>query len=110
LIAEEGYSIAWYAVPTYDVYPKEGCRVYWGSHGCELPRGHKGHHQCECAYDPEDEDGAINVGGHPYYGWMTYFWGEDVHGFQPLAWLWWLIHRNSWKDRLEHPFERLYTH
>lgn len=22
------------------------CRVFWGSHGCELPRGHQGRHVC----------------------------------------------------------------
>lgn len=25
---------------------REHCAVYWGTHGCDLPRGHKGPHQC----------------------------------------------------------------
>ena len=24
------------------------CRVYWGSHGCKLPRGHEGPCECDC--------------------------------------------------------------
>lgn len=50
------------------------CRVYWGSHGCMLERGHTGPHECDC-YDP-DEKG--NVGGPPYYGPETKFYGEDA--------------------------------
>lgn len=23
------------------------CRVYWGSHGCQLDRGHEGPHRCD---------------------------------------------------------------
>ena len=55
------------------------CRVYWGSHGCDLPRGHHlipgddQHCRCECAADEEG-----NVGGYPYYGLGTHFYGEDV--------------------------------
>lgn len=68
----------------------EPCRVYWGSHGCALPRGHADGpdgtpHLCECAldgdYDPEtrlDADGVKNVGGPPYYGPETRFYGEDA--------------------------------
>lgn len=62
------------------------CRVYWGSHGCCLPRGHDGPHLCECA---NGEDGptdpradtvadAINVGAPPYYGPETTFYGDDA--------------------------------
>lgn len=32
------------------------CRVYWGSHGCCLERGHDGEHRCvceSCGYGPE---------------------------------------------------------
>lgn len=25
---------------------KEYCGTYWGSHGCDLPRGHAGEHLC----------------------------------------------------------------
>jgi hypothetical protein len=55
------------------------CRVYWGSHGCCLPRGHHlvpgkdQHCRCECAADEEG-----NVGAYPYYGPDTYFYGEDA--------------------------------
>lgn len=52
----------------------QDCRVFWGSHGCKLERGHEGPHLCECA-DPDEEG---NVGGPPYYGPDTRFWGEDA--------------------------------
>lgn len=61
------------------------CRVYWGSHGCELERGHDGPHICECAHDDDydpvtrlDADGVRNVGAPPYYGEGTKFYGEDT--------------------------------
>lgn len=66
------------------------CRVYWGSHGCALPRGHEGPHECDCctchdheadplngATDPEDE-GVLCVAKPPYYGADTSFYGEDA--------------------------------
>lgn len=64
----------------------QDCRVYWGSHGCDLPRGHDGPHLCSCAFG---EDGpmdpradapadALNVGAPPYYGPDTKFYGEDA--------------------------------
>lgn len=57
-----------------------GCRAYWGSHGCCLPRGHEGPHICACALDhAEDEsEGLVNVGAPPYYGPGTHFYGEDA--------------------------------
>ena len=65
--------------------PVEHCRVYWGSHGCDLPRGHEGPHRCVCADDPGyDRDtrlypnGSRNVGAPPYYGPDTVFYGEDA--------------------------------
>lgn len=64
---------------------RAACRVYWGSHGCRLERGHEGHHECICARDEngnlepkEDEDGVLNVGAFPYYGPETRFYGEDA--------------------------------
>ncbi len=56
------------------------CRVYWGSHGCHLPRGHDGPHLCDCADWPDwqTDDEADNVGTPPYYGPNTRFYGEDV--------------------------------
>ena len=63
------------------------CRVYWGTHGCCLERGHDGPHLCECA-DDEDVDPVtrkylsdpqlVNVGAPPYYGPDTRFYGEDT--------------------------------
>jgi hypothetical protein len=44
---------------------EDECRVYWGTHGCCLPRGHDGPHRCTCADDPE-EPGILNVGAPPY--------------------------------------------
>lgn len=48
----------------------EPCRVYWGSHGCDRPRGHHGPHICNCGQFP--------------YGWdrpdemQANFFGEDI--------------------------------
>lgn len=58
------------------------CRVYWGTHGCKLKRGHEGGHLCECTFDtlgrliPHGKGG--NVGRAPYYGPNTVFYGEDA--------------------------------
>lgn len=52
----------------------ETCRVYWGSHGCDLTRGHEGHCRCSCADEPEPG----TVGAYPYYGPGTKFHGEDA--------------------------------
>ncbi len=56
------------------------CRVYWGSHGCRLERGHEGPHLCDCADWPDwqTDDESENVGAPPYYGPNTRFYGEDV--------------------------------
>jgi hypothetical protein len=58
----------------------EPCRVFWGSHGCCLSRGHEGPHLCECA--GPDEDGVRNVGRPPYYGPNTTFYGEDAESIE----------------------------
>ena len=70
----------------------EGCRVYWGSHGCRFDRGHEGLCECACCDCPEghhngivapelvDDEGVICVSKPPYYGSdTTVFYGEDVH-------------------------------
>lgn len=63
---------------------KRFCRVYWGSHGCDLPRGHKQPHECSCctcldhAKNNFYEDGVKCVAKPPYYGPDTKFYGEDV--------------------------------
>ncbi len=60
------------------------CRVYWGSHGCDLDRGHSGSHECGCC-DCEDHAAChVGAGGiacvakPPYYGAGTKFYGEDA--------------------------------
>jgi len=55
------------------------CRVYWGSHGCCLARGHDGQCECDCCdcvEHPDPDSGC--VGKSPYYGPETNFYGEDV--------------------------------
>lgn len=59
------------------------CRTYWGSHGCDLRRGHRGSHVCdccECDSHPDPDSGC--VGRAPYYGDETRFYGEDVDGWE----------------------------
>lgn len=67
----------------------EVCRVYWGSHGCCLPRGHDGSednkgHNCRCCNCPDYVhtnkviDDTVCVAAYPYYGPETTFYGEDV--------------------------------
>jgi hypothetical protein len=78
--------------------PREGdvineCRVYWGSHGCDLERGHDGACECACCdcwpehTDEPDEDDVVCVAKPPYYGPETRFYGEDVdaRGLTPLT-------------------------
>jgi hypothetical protein len=68
----------------------EGCRVYWGSHGCKFDRGHDGLCECDCCDCPEGHHDGVTApeelgypGVHfvakpPYYGPETNFYGEDV--------------------------------
>lgn len=63
--------------------PDTGCRVYWGSHGCDRERGHEGTCECDCCDCPEGthpnpEPGVLCVAKAPYYGPGTRFYGEDV--------------------------------
>jgi hypothetical protein len=71
--------------------PPEGfCRVYWGSHGCDLERGHVERdgtpHDCGCCEcvnhpdpDPDNPGNAPScVATAPYYGPETRFYGEDA--------------------------------
>lgn len=61
--------------------PDARCRVYWGTHGCVLERGHHGHHWCSCCPDPaQHPDGCEEgcVGAWPYYGPQTNFYGDDA--------------------------------
>ena len=55
------------------------CLTYWGSHGCDLERGHKGAHECDCCdclRHPDPDSGCVATA--PYYGWKTGFYGEDA--------------------------------
>jgi hypothetical protein len=64
------------------------CRVYWGSHGCDLDRGHDGLCECGCCDCPDgahngvtapaDDEGVLCVAKSPYYGPETEFYGEDA--------------------------------
>ena len=62
----------------------EPCDVYWGSHGCELPRGHEGTCECDCCtcehhpYPDWPATNALCVAKAPYYGPETRFYGDDV--------------------------------
>lgn len=57
----------------------EGCRVFWGTHGCARPRGHEGDHWCDCCRcDNHPDAGSGCVGGPPYYGAATKFSGADA--------------------------------
>lgn len=51
-----------------------GCEVYWGSHGCDLARGHDGYCRCDCSPDPAD----TGDGAYPYFGPETLLYGRDV--------------------------------
>lgn len=64
------------------------CRVYWGSHGCDLERGHTGPHDCGCCVCPDhatsnlNDAGVMCVAKVPYYGPETNFYGEDVQPWE----------------------------
>lgn len=32
------------------------CPVCWGTHGCDLPKGHAGEHQCIRDHNPDEGD------------------------------------------------------
>ena len=74
-------------VPVTAAFPP--CRVYWGSHGCDLERGHAGRdgtpHDCGCCecgehhpYPDWPDEGVLCVATEPYYGPGTNFYGEDA--------------------------------
>jgi hypothetical protein len=56
------------------------CRVYWGSHGCQNPRGHGPEipHECDCCECANHPDDLGCVAKPPYYGSPTLFYGEDA--------------------------------
>jgi hypothetical protein len=72
--------VTWYGTPGGRC--GNPCRVYWGSHGCDLQRGHPGSWRahscdcCDCERHPDLDSGC--VARYPYYGRLTRFYGEDV--------------------------------
>lgn|GEM_PF-1930227 len=64
------------------------CRVYWGSHGCDLERGHGKRLRphdcgcCDCGDSHPQDDGALCVARKPWYGWQTRFYGEDLSSWE----------------------------
>ena len=67
--------------------PYPPCRVYWGSHGCDHPRGHPPEvpHDCGCCecgehhpYPDWPDENVLCVAKPPYYGPDTKFYGEDA--------------------------------
>jgi hypothetical protein len=64
---------------TYAVAPAK-CHVYWGSHGCQNPRGHGPEipHECNCCECKNHPDDLSCVAKPPYYGPETLFYGEDA--------------------------------
>lgn len=52
---------------------KRTCETFWGTHGCDLPAGHDGWHECdpEDCGDRIDKDGCDETG----FQWETY--GDD---------------------------------
>jgi hypothetical protein len=86
------FAEAWPAVTIEVPFPPprppgfKPCRVYWGSHGCHLERGHLEPCRCNCCDctnhpdpDPDNPGSAPScVAGPPYYGPCTRFYGEDA--------------------------------
>ena len=71
--------------------PSTSCDTAWGSHGCDLERGHSGHHACDCCDCLDhiamegrrvDDEGSEwwCVATWPYYGTGTNFSGDDAPG------------------------------
>ena len=71
-----------------EVLVENPCRVYWGSHGCQLERGHEGTCECSCCICGEEHShetivddtfgSIVCVAKAPYYGSDTWFYGEDA--------------------------------
>lgn len=63
--------------------PTMRCRTYWGTHACMNDRGHDPvelPHRCMCCTHDTHTGFTDCVGGPPYYGPTTMFWGEDAPG------------------------------
>jgi hypothetical protein len=77
-----------FSIPLRPKRFENSCRVYWGSHGCDLERGHPGGRKahdcgcCDCEHHPDKDSGC--VGRYPFYGWRTRFYGEDVSAGERL--------------------------
>lgn len=92
-VTQGRYTEAWPPIDveypcTSIIYTYPPCRVYWGSHGCQHPRGHGADtpHECNCCTcahhpdpDPDNFESAPScVAAPPYYGSDTRFYGEDA--------------------------------
>lgn len=70
-------------VDSYDPPNDRCCRTYWGTHACMNDRGHDPvelPHRCMCCTHDTHTGFTDCVGGPPYYGPTTMFWGEDAPG------------------------------
>ena len=41
--------------------PAKFCNTFWGSHGCDLPKGHDGVHKCDGCYWAWEAGGVVLV-------------------------------------------------
>lgn len=63
------------------------CNLYWGSHGCDLPPGHEGVHQCgepdhegicsQFEVTKEDPSDRINIEGRVRYRYVGVANGDE---------------------------------
>lgn len=74
--------LRWWERLWYRLRPWPGsCRTYWGSHGCDRRRGHRGRHRCEglifnrCCHGYEAPPWWA-----PWRPDGTRYFGEDVPG------------------------------
>jgi hypothetical protein len=59
------------------IFEPDKCQIYWGSHGCHLPRFHDGHHHCQ---DPDETQPhhTITRGGVDPTGFQWDMYGDDL--------------------------------
>jgi hypothetical protein len=59
------------------IFDRTQCQVYWGSHGCHLPRGHEGNHECRDPDETEPHDGVTRDGVDLRTGFQWDLYGDD---------------------------------
>jgi hypothetical protein len=62
------------------IWDRDQCQVYWGTHGCSLPRGHDGNHYCKDPDETEPHDGITQAGADLKSGFQWDLYGDDVRG------------------------------